>query len=92
MEDKIEMHERMTAVEQSVKSAHLRLNHFEKLVESVHTLAVELKETRKNVSEIKEKVEEVEHRPQKRYDTLITAIITSLAGGVVGYLVSMVLR
>lgn len=89
MEDTIRVHERISALEQDQSSVHRRLDNLENLVESVHTIAVELKSTRKDVSEIKERVEEVEHRPIKRYDTLVTAIITAIAGGLIGYFLGM---
>lgn len=89
MEDTIKVHERISALEQDKSSVHRRLDNLEKLVESVHVIATELKATRNDVSEIKERVEEVEHRPQKRYDTIVTAIITSIIGGLIGYFIKM---
>lgn len=85
MDDTIIVHERISALEQEQSSVHRRLNNLEKLVESVHSIAVELKATRNDVSEIKERVEEVEHRPMRRYDTIVTACITAIVGGLIGY-------
>jgi hypothetical protein len=89
MEDTIRVHERLSALEQDKTSVHRRLDNLEKLVESVHTIATELKATRNDVSEIKDRVEEVEHRPQKRYDTIVTAIITGIIGALIGYFLKM---
>ena len=55
-----EMWERLTAVEQSTKSAHHRLDSLDKLTESVHILAVETKAMREDVSDITSRVDEIE--------------------------------
>ena len=79
-----EMWERLTAVEQSTKSAHHRLDSLDKLTESVHILAVETKAMREDVSDITSRVDEIEKKPNKRYETVVTAIITALVGGLIG--------
>ena len=84
-----EMWERLTAVEQSTKSAHHRLDSLDKLTESVHILAVETKAMREDVSDITSRVDEIEKKPNKRYERVVTAIITALAGGLIGYFVKM---
>ena len=84
-----EMWERLTAVEQSTKSAHHRLDSLDKLTESVHILAVETKAMREDVSDITSRVDEIEKKPNKRYETVVTAIITALVGGLIGYFVKM---
>ena len=88
MEDTIKMHERISALEQDKSSVHRRLDNLEKLVESVHVIATEMKAMRGDVNDITERVDEIEHRPQKRYDTIITACITALVGGIVGYFIN----
>ena len=85
MDDTIKVHERLSALEQNKDSVERRLSNLEQLVESVHTIAVELKLTREDVTQIKDRVEEVEHRPIKRYDTVVAAIITAIVGGLIGY-------
>lgn len=84
-----EMWERLTAVEQSTKSAHHRLDSLDKLTESVHILAVETKAMREDVSDITSRVDEIEKKPNKRYETVVTAIITVLVGGLIGYCVKI---
>ena len=84
-----EMWERLTAVEQSTKSAHHRLDSLDKLTESVHILAVETKAMREDVSDITSRVDEIEREPNKRYETVVTAIITELVGGLIGYCVKI---
>ena len=86
MEDTIKMHERISALEQDKSSVHRRLDNLEKLVESVHVIATEMKAMRGDVNDITERVDEIEHRPQKRYDTIITASITAIIGTIIGFL------
>lgn len=84
MEDTIKMHERVSALEQDRKSVHRRLDNLEKLVESVHILATEMKATREEMDSFGTRLSEIEKKPQKRYNTFITACITSIAGTIVG--------
>ena len=60
--------ERLTAVEQSTKSAHHRIDGIEKLTESVHIIATETKAMREDVNDITSRVDEIEKRPTKRYE------------------------
>ena len=85
--DDKELWERLTVVEQSTKSAHHRLDSLDRLTESVHILATETK--REDVSDITSRVDEIEKRPTKRYETVVGAIITVLVGAVIGYVVKM---
>ena len=87
--DDKELWERLTVVEQSTKSAHHRLDSLDRLTESVHILATETKAMREDVSDIKSRVDEIEKRPTKRYETVVGAIITVLVGAVIGYVVKM---
>lgn len=87
--DDKELWERLTVVEQSTKSAHHRLDSLDKLTESVHILAVETKAMREDVTDITERVDEIEKKPTKRYETVVGAIITVLVGAVIGYVVKM---
>lgn len=87
--DDKELWERLTVVEQSTKSAHHRLDSLDKLTESVHILAVETKAMREDVSDITSRVEEIEKKPTKRYETVVTAIITAIVGGLIGYFIKM---
>ena len=79
----------VTAVEQSTKSAHHRIDTLDKLTESVHIIATETKAMREDVNDITERVDEIEKKPNKRYETVVTAVITALVGGLIGYCVKI---
>lgn len=93
-----EIWERLSAGESSIKSAHHRIDDIEKkqddladLVSSVKVLADREARVEEDVSEIKTDVKELKEKPSKRYDTVITAILTAVCGGVVGYLLSLII-
>lgn len=94
-----EIWERLTKGEASIKSAHHRIDNLEKLADSVHNLALatskvadETKALREDYEEADERIESLESKPQKRYETFITAIISALGGGVAGYLLNIMLK
>lgn len=71
-ENEKEIWERLTKVEQSAKSAHHRIDTLDKLTESVHIIATETKAMREDVNDITERVDEIEKKPNKRYETTET--------------------
>lgn len=79
------MRERLSALEQDEKSVHRRLGNLEQLTESVHVIATETKAMRGDVNGLANRVDEIEKVPKKRYETAITAFITTVVGVVVGY-------
>ncbi len=94
-----EIWERLTAGESSIKSAHKRIDNLERLADSVNNLALstsqiaaETKALREDYVKADERIENLEEKPIKRYETVITAILTAVCGGVVGYLLSFILK
>ena len=87
--DDKELWERLTVVEQPTKSAHHRIDTLDKLTESVHIIATETKAMREDVNDITERVDEIEKNPNKRYESVVTAVITALVGGLIGYCVKI---
>ena len=94
-----EIWERLTAGESSIKSAHHRIDEVEKkqddladLVSSVKILADREARVEEDVVEIKSDVKELKEKPAKKYDTFVTAILTGLGTGIIGYLIGLVLN
>lgn len=85
MESEAEIRERLAAIEQDCKSTHRRLDSLEQLTESVHIIATETKAMRGDVNDITSRVDEIERRPSKRYETAVAALITAVIGAVIGY-------
>lgn len=94
-----EIWERLTKGEASIKSAHHRIDEVEEkqgnlaeLVSTVKVLVDREARVEDDVAEIKTDVKELKEKPIKRYDTVITAILTAICGGVVGYVLSFILQ
>ena len=81
-------------MEEQIKQLDRRMGSLEKLTETVSELALSVKElaasikqTDDNVEAIKTQVIELHDKPVKRWDTVVTAIITALIGLAIGSLI-----
>ena len=77
-----EIFERLTAVEQSLKSLHKRQDHSDQLVESIVKMAAEIEHMRKDINDVAEKVDDLEAKPAKRWESIIAAAIGAVGGSV----------
>ena len=91
MENVKEVWERLTALEQSSKSAHNRIDNMERLTESVYTLATETKLMREEMNDLKDRVTSIEEKPSKRWDLVVTTIITAVVSGGIGMFISTII-
>ena len=94
-----EIWERLTAGESSIKSAHHRIDGLEKIANSMHEISIstsqtvaEIKALREDFKRADERIDKLEEKPVKRYESLVTAILTSIATGIVGYLLALILH
>lgn len=94
-----EIFERLSSGESSIKSAHHRIDDVERkqddladLVSSVKVLADREARVENDVVEIKSDVKELKEKPTKRYETVVTALLTGLGTGIVGYLLALILH
>ena len=94
-----EIVERLSSGESSIKSAHHRIDDVERkqddladLVSSVKVLADREARVEEDVVEIKTDVKELKEKPTKRYETVVTAILTGLATGIAGYILALILN
>ena len=92
-----EIWERLTASESSIKSAHHRIDDMQAMSKSIQDLALataqiaaETKALREDYEKADKRIETLESKPIKRYETVITAILTAVCGGLVGYLLSFI--
>ena len=90
MIDEVQIEHRLSSLEQDEKSVHRRLDNLEKLVESVHIIATETKAMREDLNDTIERVNEIERRPARRYDTIVTAILTGAITGIIGVLIGLI--
>lgn len=87
--DEVRLAERLTAVEQSAKSAHKRLDELHELTTSVAGMVNELKHMREDINRHSDELEALKQKPIKHYDLIVTTVITALTSGAVGYLLSL---
>ena len=93
MEIKIE--HRLTEVEERTKSNTHRIDEIEKrqdklddLVGTVKVLAEQEKRVEGDVKEIKDDVKSIKDKPAKRWESVVTQIITILVAAIVGFILA----
>ena len=91
--------ERLTRAEESAKQAHKRIDALEhknemtdakleniyELTTSVKEIALEMKAMREDVNKIDTRVNAIEEKPSKRYDGIVTNIISCIVTALVTY-------
>ena len=82
-----EIYERVTSSEQSLKSAHHRLDAVEDGNKSITELLVEMKYMRRDLNELIERVSALEGKPAHRYDMIISAVITAIIAAAISFFV-----
>lgn len=94
-----EIWQRLTAGESSIKSAHKRIDELKiqtksisDLAMSTHDIAMEVKALREDYKKADERIEKLEEKPIKRYETVIVSFLSALCSGVVGYLIAFILN
>lgn len=90
--------QRLSAVEESAKSAHKRLDELISLNDSVKNLAIstakmaeQMKTLTDNSAKLDQKISDLELKPARRWETVAMQIVQLLIAGVVGYLLSQLL-
>lgn len=84
---------RFTELEESCKSAHKRidelhesLNDLKELISIVSTLATNQGNMKEKLDKVSENVESIMMQPSKRWDALITAVVTGIVGIMLGFI------
>ena len=92
-----EIEHRLTEVEARSKSNKHRLdevetrqNDLDKLVSTVAVLAEREKNVESNVEEIKDDVKSLKSKPAKRWESLVTQIITIVVAAVAGFVLAKI--
>lgn len=92
MEDNIvQIRERLTVVEESCKSAHKRIDKQETILENIRNIVEEIRFMREDLNSVTKKVDELEKQPAKRWDLIITAVISAGASGLIGFIISKII-
>ena len=83
--------QRLTAVEQAVKSAQHQIDETKALINSIRDLASEVKHMREDVNKMQADIDTIKARPAKRYELIITTVITALTSGILGFVLSQII-
>ena len=96
---KLDAVDKIAHIEESLKSAHKRIDNLQEMGSSIKELAVstaqiaaETKALREDYAKADKRIETLESKPIKRYETFVTALLTGLGTGIIGYLIGSVLR
>ena len=81
-----ELAERVSSVEQSVKSAHHRLDELSDSNRSLAEIVVEMKYMRRDLNELIERMSTVESRPVRKYESIVNALISALTAGIISFI------
>lgn len=81
-----EIYERVTSAEQSIKSAHHRIDAIEGYNKNISEMLVEMRYMRRDINELIERVCAIESRPVRRHDVALNSLITAVVAGIVSFL------
>ena len=84
-EFKINATDKMAHLEESVKSAHKRIDELHLLTKSVYELASSVKTMQRDVANVSDRLTAIEEKPAKRWDLIVTTAITAIVGITIGY-------
>lgn len=85
----------ITECEQRAKTNSRRLDDVEKhvdgmndLIGTLHDLAMEVKYMRQDIDKLNSKVEVIENKPAKRWETIVTTALTVIVSAVIGFFIA----
>lgn len=58
----------------------------------VEKLAIETKYSREDLNKVINRVDVLEHKPEKRYDSIVTTAITGMVGAIIGAIMSLIIK
>lgn len=79
--------EKIAHMEENLKSAHKRLDEIGELTQSVYELAASIKAMQRDITDMSGRIKTIEEKPAKRWDLIVSTVITAIVGVVIGYLV-----
>lgn len=77
-ENDVQVRERLTALESSYKSLNKRVDKQEELIENIQNIVTEVKYIREDLNSISTKVDDIEQKPAKRWDLVLTVLISTI--------------
>lgn len=81
--------EKIAHIEESVKSAHKRIDGIDTLTQSVYELASSIKAMQRDITDMSGRIRTIEEKPAKRWDLIVSTVITTIVGVAIGYLLGL---
>lgn len=78
--------ERVTSVEQSVKSAHHRIDELSDSNKSLTEIVVEMKYMRRDLNELIERMSNIESRPVRKAEHFVNALISTVVAAITSFI------
>lgn len=78
--------EKIAHMEESLKSAHKRIDGMNALTKSVYELASSIKTMQHDITDISGRIKTIEEKPAKRWDLVVSTVITTAVGILIGYM------
>lgn len=78
----------LATLDQRIKSAQHQIDEQKDLISSIHELASEVRFMRTDINKMQKDIDEIKAKPNKRYELVVTTIITAITSGAVGYVIS----
>lgn len=78
--------EKIAHMEESLKSAHKRIDGINALTKSVYELASSIKTMQHDITDISGRIKTIEEKPAKRWDLVVSTVITTAVGILIGYM------
>lgn len=84
--------ERLVKVEQALNSAQNQINELKDLVETIRDLAAGINYMRSDLDKMKDDIDAIKEKPTKRYELIVTGIISALTSGIITFVISSILH
>lgn len=88
----VEQGERIAAHEEEIKTLFNQQKNIEQLADSTYELAMSVKELNYKVSNVDDRVAEMENEKRQKHFALWQIIMSALLGGMITYCVTLLLR
>lgn len=94
-----ELIQKLTSLEDRTKSNTHRIDTLDKKVEDIHELATsvkllasETKAMREDVNDMNSRIKQLEDKPSKNWDKIITTVIGTIVGAIAGAIIGLILK
>ena len=89
-ESEVKLRERVTKIEADLENEIAQREKLGQLVDDMRDIVIEIKHMREDLKAINDKVNTLEEKPAKRWESIIAGIIGAVAGGIGAAFISFI--